>query len=154
LGLGYPGGPAVDRAAAGGDPRAVAFPRPLPGDLDFSFSGLKTAVRTAVMRPDRASDADICASFQAAAVDCLVGRVEKAARTTGISAVAVAGGVAANSVLRDRLLATGLDVVLPPRSRCTDNASMIAHVGRLRLLAGQRDGWDDAARPSWVAGTP
>jgi N6-L-threonylcarbamoyladenine synthase len=154
LGLGYPGGPAVDRAAALGDRKAVTFPRSLPGDLDFSFSGLKTAVRTHAMRADRASDHDICASFQAAAVDVLVSRVEKAVMKTGIRRVAVAGGVAANSELRARMASTGLDVVLPARHRCTDNASMIAHVGRLHLLAGRRDGWDDAARPSWVAGTP
>jgi N6-L-threonylcarbamoyladenine synthase len=153
LGLGYPGGPLVDRAASGGNPRAVSFPRPLPGKFDFSFSGLKTAVRVHAQRPDRATTEDICASFQAAAVDCLVRRVEAAAAETQIRKVAVAGGVAANSELRSRLMATGLDVILPPRERCTDNASMIAHVGRLRLLAGQRDGWGGGARPDWVAGT-
>lgn len=148
LGLGWPGGPYVDRAAAAGDPSAVAFPRPLPGELDFSFSGLKTAVLQHVQRPGRASDADVCASFQAAVVECLVTRVTQAARATGIDQIAVAGGVAANSALRSALSSTDLRVHLPPRSRCTDNGAMIASAGRLHLLAedpppplGVRSGW-------------
>lgn len=148
LGLGWPGGPFVDRAAAAGDPTAVAFPRPLPGELDFSFSGLKTAVLQHVQRPGRASDEDVCASFQAAVVECLVTRVRQAARATGIEQIAVAGGVAANSGLRIALSESGLGVHLPPRSRCTDNGAMIANVGRLHLLAGDpeppagvRSGW-------------
>lgn len=150
LGLGYPGGPVVDRLAARGDPTAVDFPRPLPGELDFSFSGLKTSVRTHVRGPAPASDADLCASFQAAVVDCLLDRVTAAAERTGIRRVALAGGVAANSELRRRAQALDLEVFLPPRSRCTDNAAMIANAGRLRLLAGQRDDLDLRARPSWA----
>jgi N6-L-threonylcarbamoyladenine synthase len=149
LGLGYPGGPAIDRLAATGDPAAVPFPRPLPGDLDFSFSGLKTAVRVHVAGPGRASDADVCASFQAAVVDCLVARITRASQRTGVRQIALAGGVAANSGLRARAATLGLEVVVPPRSRCTDNASMIAHAGRLHLLAGTRDSLASGARPGW-----
>ncbi len=149
LGLGYPGGPLVDRLASQGDPQAVAFPRPLPGELDFSFAGLKTAVRTYLQRPDRASDADICASFQAAVVDCLVQRITEASRRTGIARVAIAGGVAANSALRAAVSALPLETYLPHRSRCTDNGAMIANVGRLRLLAGGGDTLDLPARPAW-----
>ncbi|HMV65532.1 MAG TPA: tRNA (adenosine(37)-N6)-threonylcarbamoyltransferase complex transferase subunit TsaD, partial [Myxococcota bacterium] len=155
LGLGYPGGPLVDRLAAQGDPAAVALPRPDPGRgregrLDWSFSGLKTAVRTAIERPGRPSDADVCASFQAAVVDVLVDRVVRAARQTGIQRVTIGGGVAANAGLRGALRATGLDVHLPPASRCTDNAAMIALAGRLRLLRGERHGPETTARAAWA----
>jgi N6-L-threonylcarbamoyladenine synthase len=152
LGLGWPGGPHVDRLAASGNPSAVAFPRAAPGGLDWSFSGLKSAVRQHVMRPDRASDADICASFQAAVVDVLLDRVLAASRSTGIRSVALSGGVAANSALRARFASSGLQVFLPPRARCTDNAAMIAHVGRLHLLAGDRAA-SVRASPSWAPGT-
>ncbi|MFK7929505.1 MAG: tRNA (adenosine(37)-N6)-threonylcarbamoyltransferase complex transferase subunit TsaD [Myxococcota bacterium] len=153
LGLGYPGGPVVDRLAATGDPTAVAFPRPNPGDLNWSFSGLKTAVRQHVQRNDRASDADICASFQAAVVDCLLDRVKRAAKMTGIDQLALAGGVAANSELRRRASDLDLHVFLPPRHRCTDNGAMIANAGRLRLVAGRSDSLGFAAQPSWPVGT-
>lgn len=150
LGLGYPGGPVVDRLAASGDPSAVSLPRPDPGGLDWSFSGLKTAVRNHAQRKARASDADICASFQCAAVDVLLDRVVRAAEQTGVRRLALAGGVAANSALRERAHALpGIDVFLPPRHRCTDNGAMIAHAGRLRLLAGQRDTLGLRARPTW-----
>jgi N6-L-threonylcarbamoyladenine synthase len=149
LSLGYPGGPAVDRLAQDGDPAGVVLPRPLPGALDFSFSGLKTAVRTAAARSPRASDADLCASFQAAVVDCLLDRVRKASRATGLTQIAVTGGVAANSELRRRVAGLGLDVFIPPKARCTDNAAMIASVGRLRLMRGDRDPLDVGARPAW-----
>jgi len=147
--LGYPGGPVVDRLAGEGDPTAVRFPRPLPGELDFSFSGLKTAVRTHLQKPTRASDADVCASFQAAVVDCLIGRLEKASRQCGVRSVALSGGVAANSALRSRAVATGLDVFIPPRARCTDNGAMIANVGRRRLIRGLCDPLSAVARPGW-----
>lgn len=149
LGLGYPGGPLVDAAAARGDATAVRLPRPLPGVLDFSFSGLKTAVRTHLLSGRPASDDDVCASFQAAVIDCLVTRVKQAAERTGVSRVAVGGGVAANRGLREALQASGLQVCLPPARRCTDNAAMIANAGRLRLLLGQRDPLSAAARASW-----
>jgi N6-L-threonylcarbamoyladenine synthase len=149
LGLGYPGGPVVDRLAAQGDPTKIPFPRPRPGTFDFSFSGLKTAVRSHVARPDRASDADVCASFQAAVVDVLMDRVTAASRATGIDRVAIAGGVAANSALRAAIQASGLRATIPPRSRCTDNGAMIANAGRLRLVRGGTSPLDVPARPSW-----
>ncbi len=148
LDLGHPGGPRVDAAAARGT-RSVPLPRPLPGSLDFSFSGLKTAVRQVASREPRPAVEDLCASFQAAVVDCLIDRVERAARSTGIRRVAVSGGVAANRELRERLSASSLEVFLPPRHRCTDNAAMIAHVGRCYLLEGVSDDWSGLARPSW-----
>ncbi|MFZ5476423.1 MAG: tRNA (adenosine(37)-N6)-threonylcarbamoyltransferase complex transferase subunit TsaD [Myxococcota bacterium] len=149
LGLGYPGGPLVDRLAGEGDPRAVPLPRPRVGELDMSFSGLKTAVRQHV---GKHAAADVAASFQAAVCDVLVDRVRRAADRTGIARVAVGGGVAANGGLRAALLATGLEVTLPPKARCTDNAAMIANVGRLRLLKGERGSLDATARPRWPVG--
>lgn len=168
MGLGYPGGPIVDRLAATGDPAAVAFPRPSPGakarvsrrrlqiprsPLDMSFSGLKTAVRNHLERPDRASDVDVCASFQAAVVDVLSDRIRGAAERTGVTRVAIGGGVAANSALRQRVTELGLDAFIPPRHRCTDNGAMIAHAGRLALLAGRRDPLSTSARAAWPPGT-
>lgn len=149
MGLGYPGGPVVDRLAAEGNPGAVAFPRPYPNAFDFSFSGLKTAVRTHLLSADRVPDADVCASFQAAAVEVLVTRVRQAAAHTGIRRVAIGGGVAANRGLRAALTASDLETFVPPIHHCTDNAAMIAHAGRLRILAGQRDGLDTRARAQW-----
>lgn len=154
LGLGYPGGPAVDALAARGRADAVAFPRPRPGGLDMSFSGLKTAVRTWVERHPDADPADVAASFQAAVIDVLEQRCLAAAAETGVRRLAVGGGVAANAGLRARLAASGLEVYLPPRRRCTDNAAMIANVGRLRLLAGHTDPLSTTARPRWPVGAP
>jgi N6-L-threonylcarbamoyladenine synthase len=149
LGLGYPGGPLVDRLAAVGDPRAVSLPRPLPGEAAWSFSGLKTAVRTVVERPGRPSNADVCASFQAALVECLVTRIRQAVRRTGVRRVAIGGGVAANAGLRAALRAEPYAVHLPAIARCTDNAAMIALAGRMGLLAGRSDGLDATPRPHW-----
>ncbi|MFT5461045.1 MAG: N6-L-threonylcarbamoyladenine synthase, partial [Myxococcota bacterium] len=117
--LGYPGGPVVDRMSRSGDPAAVDFPRPLPGTLDFSFSGLKTSVRSHLLSSTPAADVDVCASFQAAVVDCLCRRVQAAARATGLERVAICGGVAANSALRARITQLGLVAFVPPRHRCT-----------------------------------
>lgn len=150
LNLGYPGGPVVDRLAAEGDPAAVSLPRPMAGSLDMSFSGLKTAVRQHLSRHDAASVTDVCASFQAAVVASLVTRICQASALTGVRQVAIAGGVAANAGLRAELArCADLEVFVPPRSRCTDNGSMIAHAGRLHLLAGRTSGLDLGARPSW-----
>ncbi len=135
-------------------PEAVAFPRPDPGGLDWSFSGLKTAVRQHLQRPDRASTEDVCASFQAAVVDCLADRVLRAAKQTGVRRVGLAGGVAANGALRERFARLDLDVTVPPRHRCTDNGAMIAHAGRMRLLAGERHGLALGARPQWPPHLP
>lgn len=154
LGLGYPGGPAIDRLALEGNPRAYDFPRAwLQDSLDFSFSGLKTAVVRMLERSQTAGIpvqvADACASFQRAVADVLVGKTMAAAEAEGITAVAVAGGVAANRELRDRLQTEagkrGLRFVAPPMSLCTDNAAMIAGLGYELYLRGRTAGLDLAA---------
>lgn len=151
LGLGYPGGPLVDRLAAAGDPAGVPLPRPRVGELDMSFAGLKTAVRTRLERFPDTPPADLAASFQEAVADVLVDRVKRAAVQTGVERIAIGGGVAANSRVRARIAASGLEAFLPPRARCTDNGAMIANVGRLRLLAGLATG-PASARPRWPVG--
>jgi N6-L-threonylcarbamoyladenine synthase len=155
LGLGFPGGPAVERAAARGDPAAVPLPRPLvgSGEPHFSFAGLKSAVLRARDTGLYAAD-DIAASFQQAVVDCLVDRTARAIeRTDGATALVVAGGVAANRSVRGALAdlarARGLPFVAPPLWLCTDNAAMIAWAGALRFDAGLTDGLDAPARARW-----
>lgn len=140
LGLGYPGGPAIDRLAAEGDAAAVTFPRAMLHDgLDFSFSGLKTAVVNHVRRNPGMSNADVAASFQAAVVDVLCVKTLRAAAETGTRAVVLGGGVAANSLLRSEMTRrgteAGLTVALPSRAMCTDNAAMIAAAAWHRLAA-------------------
>ncbi len=155
LGLGFPGGPAVERAALTGDPNAVALPRPLlrSPEPHFSFAGLKSAVlrahETGLHRTD-----DIAASFQAAVVDCLIDRTARAiVWADGATALVVAGGVAANkairSALQDLAAKHGLPFVAPPLWLCTDNAAMIAWAGYERFEAGFSDGLDTLARPRW-----
>jgi N6-L-threonylcarbamoyladenine synthase len=151
LELGYPGGPIIDRLASTGDSLAVAFPRPDPGGLNMSFSGLKTAVRRHVLGDSRASNEDICASFQCAVIDCLERRIDLAVAQTGVGRVVLAGGVAANSGLRQRLQARpDLEVFIPPKHRCTDNGAMIANAGRLNLLRSGASELDLRARPVWA----
>jgi N6-L-threonylcarbamoyladenine synthase len=138
LGLGYPGGPAIDHVALDGDPAAIAFPRAMLHDgLDFSFSGLKTAVVNHVRKHPEVITADVAASFQAAVVDVLIAKARAAARQVGARGIALAGGVAANTLLRERCLdaceADGLQCFLPSREMCTDNAAMIASAGWYRL---------------------
>jgi len=177
LALGYPGGPVIDRLSAQGNDRAVRFPKVrlthadrnaphLPGDRDFSFSGLKTAVRRHVtarraelglapeapLPPDQV--ADLCASFQRVVVETLLDRLFETAAATGARSVGVAGGVSANSRLREDLAARGalakLPVYVPARDLTTDNAAMIAAAGLRRLRTGGADGWDlnaDASLP-------
>ena len=153
LGLGYPGGPAVERLAREGDPRAVPLPRPLvgSGEPHFSFAGLKSAVLRAHQAGTH-SAADLAASFQQAAIDCVVDRTRIAlSAVTGATALVVAGGVAANQAMRGALETLagqfGLPFVAPPLALCTDNAAMIAWAGVERL--GQSDPLDFAARPRW-----
>lgn len=156
LGLGFPGGPAVERLAASGDPDAVPLPRPLLGSAEphFSFAGLKTAVLRAA-EAGRHKPADIAASFQAAVADCLADRTAAAlARAPSATALVVAGGVAANASLRARLedlaAAHGLPFVAPPQWLCTDNAAMIAWAAQERIAAGLAAAALDApARPRW-----
>ena len=141
LGLGYPGGPAIDRIAEEGDSRAFVFPRSLPGDgYDFSFSGLKTSVVNTVRKHPDAVTADVAASFRLAVVDVLVARARRAAADVGATALCLAGGVAANSLLRRRIEEAceedGIGAFLPSRALCTDNAAMVAAAGWWRLQHG------------------
>jgi N6-L-threonylcarbamoyladenine synthase len=164
LGLPYPGGPQVERAANGGDAKRFAFPRPMIGraGADFSLSGLKTAVRLivdAIGAPSDQEVADLAASFQAAVTDVVADRVGHAMamlRDDGAPerpALVVAGGVAANRAIRSRLAdvaeTEGFRLVAPPLHLCTDNAAMVAWAGIERLAAGLTDPLDFAARPRW-----
>ena len=153
LGLGYPGGPVIDRIARDGDPNAIPFPRPMRGDgHDFSFSGLKTAVVQYVRKHPDTEVADVAASFQAAIVDVLVDKLVGAAAETGIDTVVIGGGVAANSALRARMLElqehSGLRVVIPPVALCTDNAAMVGAVAAYRLAADGPSPLDGAVVPN------
>lgn len=164
LGLGFPGGPAVEAAARDGDPARFALPRPLVGraGCDFSFSGLKTAVRAAAVAigadGTRQDAADLAAAFQMAVADVMADRVANALdmldpNEPGVSALVVAGGVAANRLIGDRLAllaaARDLPLVRPPLALCTDNAAMIAWAGVERFRLGLTDGLDLAPRPRW-----
>jgi N6-L-threonylcarbamoyladenine synthase len=158
LGLGFPGGPAIDRMAVEGDPHAIRFPRAMEdsGDLDFSMSGLKTAVLRHVKAESAAGRdlhlPDVAASFQEAIVDVQVTKTIEAARTTGVPTVLLGGGVVANTRLRERLLeaggAEGLQVLVPSLGLCTDNAAMIACLGAARLARGERTTLDMGADPN------
>jgi len=163
LGLGYPGGPAVERAAGDGDPARFDLPRPLLGrkGCDFSFSGLKTALRRVLdglPDPTDRDVADLCAGFQAAVGDVIDDRLRHAAarfRTAhgAGGTLVVAGGVAANRYLHERLTGTadslGLSLVVPPPALCTDNGAMVAWAGVERLRLGLVDGLDAPARARW-----
>ena len=160
LGLGYPGGPAIEREARSGDPSAIPFPRAVcsDGSLDFSFSGLKTAVvqylkGLARQGPEPGKSVldsqqvrDVCASFQRTAVDMLTERVMRAIRDLRVDQLVVAGGVACNGALRqalkDETEAEGIQLCMPSPALCTDNAGMIAVAGHIRLRRGERAGWD------------
>ncbi len=167
LGLGYPGGPAIERAAEGGNPKAFRFPRPLARDrttLDMSFSGLKTALRYQVRPPGASADTpppegpllkDLAASFQQAAVDTVLAKVRLAVKQTGCDLLAVGGGVTANSLLRETLAAFAaderIDLLLPPRELCTDNAAM-GGIAWERIERGERDSLDLDVVPGLVRG--
>ena len=150
LGLGYPGGPAVDRLAKEGDPEAFDFPRSAPGELDFSFSGLKTSLLYKLRELSDPPLADLAASYQRAIVDALVARTRKALSQTGLQRLAIGGGVAANSELRRAVAELGVPVWVPPIELCTDNAAMIAGAARFTapLEYPEYLALDAAARPA------
>ncbi|MEE4350452.1 MAG: tRNA (adenosine(37)-N6)-threonylcarbamoyltransferase complex transferase subunit TsaD [Pacificimonas sp.] len=160
LGLGYPGGPLIEALAKTGDETAVPLPRPLAGSDEphFSFAGLKSAVLRASQQDDPPAAADIAASFQRAAADCLIDRTARAMQSApDATALVVAGGVAANAVIRSALTdlakRNDLPMIAPPARLCTDNAAMIAWAGIERLRAGLvsagGDPLDTPARPRW-----
>ncbi len=154
LGLGYPGGPAIDKLAITGDPEAVKFPRPMSGDgtFDVSFSGLKTAVINHVRKHPDVSTADVAASFQEAVVDVLVTKARAAARKVGAKGLCLGGGVAANSRLRERFLdvcvAEDIRGFLPSREMCTDNAAMVASAAWYRWRSDGPSPLDTGAFPN------
>jgi N6-L-threonylcarbamoyladenine synthase len=166
LGLGYPGGPAIQAAAETGNPQAFKFPRAwMEGSWDFSFSGLKTAVLREVrsQQPDLEAGveaprpglpiADLAASFQASVVDVLLTKALSAAEEFEAKQVLVAGGVSANRALREAFRERSpLPVRVPPLALCTDNAAMVGAVGHRRFLAGQRDALDIDVLPTWPIG--
>jgi N6-L-threonylcarbamoyladenine synthase len=157
LGLGYPGGPAIDRLAAQGNPGRVSLSAPMTstGSLEMSFSGIKTQVAQLVRerrsgdRTDEAWVADVCAAFQAAVTGVLARKLLAAADREGVKDVVLGGGVAANRELRERVAslagARGLRAIVPPFASCTDNAAMIAYAGVCRLSAGEREDWNLSA---------
>jgi N6-L-threonylcarbamoyladenine synthase len=157
LGLGFPGGPELDRLARDGDPEAVRFPRAMAGsgDYDFSLSGLKTAVVRHVRKEEREGKKtpvpDIAASFQEAVVDVQVQKTMAAAEEKGVTSVLLGGGVVANSRLRERMAEEaekrGLRLLFPSAELCTDNGAMIASVGYFRLMRGERSSFDVGADP-------
>jgi len=157
LGLGFPGGPALDRLARSGDAHAIDFPRAMleSGDYDFSLSGLKTSVLRHVKREQAAGrsvdPADLAASFQEAIVDVQVDKTIAAARERGVGTVLLGGGVVANTRLRERMekagAEAGVTVRFPPIWLCTDNGAMIAAAGAARLARGERTPFDVAADP-------
>ncbi len=162
LGLGYPGGPALSRLAESGNPKRYRLPRPMmaSGDLEFSFSGLKTAVLTLVRNEAGASHADIARAFVDAVVDVLAAKCILAMEQTGLTQLVVAGGVGANKQLRAALDAAaarrGFDVFYPEPELCTDNGAMIAFAAALRLAAGKpasAAGHAFSVRPRWDLAT-
>lgn len=155
VGLPYPGGPSVQKAAAEGNPEAFAFPRArLDGTWNFSFSGIKTAVLREVRKIEELNKPipvnDMAASFQAAAVDVLLTKTLKAAREFGVKEIVVAGGVSANKALREAFMAQDeFPVHIPPLSLCTDNAAMIGAAGYYHYILGQRDPLNLDVNPTW-----
>lgn len=159
LGLGYPGGPVIDRLAADGNPQAFMLPIPLAGskEIEFSFSGLKTAAITLIEKEKALGPefplADVCASFQRAVVESLLSKLSLAVNNTGVKRITLSGGVAANSALRtalsDYAKKVGAELFLPSRAMCTDNAAMIAAAGYASYNRGNRSTLSLSPNPSW-----
>src|SRR5215210_1102007 len=164
LGLGYPGGPLIDKLARNGDSAKQRFPKPYPtlSDLNFSFSGLKTALLYFLRDQEKNGQtyeiADVAAGYQRAIVEVLVDKTLAAAAQVGVRDVVVTGGVAANSELRSRFLtlgaAAGFRVYIPPFAFCTDNAAMIAVAGLRLFRAGRTAGLRYEPQPQWNLGEP
>ena len=151
LGLPYPGGPSIQRTAETGDPRAIAFPRAMAANdsLEFSYSGLKTAVLYK-LRENGHKTEDVAASFQFAAVEILIRKTRAALKRTGLPALVVAGGVAANKHLRERLAKdVSVPVFVPPFSLCVDNGAMIAAAGHSLFVHGKVGDLTSTARITW-----
>lgn len=154
LGLGYPGGPEISRVAERGDPQKFSFPRPMtnrPG-LDFSFSGLKTAVKNVVESRSSLSSqliSDIAASFEQAIAETLIVKCKRALNQTKAQALVLSGGVAANRTLRNHMQGLGCQVLYPPMDLCTDNGAMIAFAGYQRLNAGYREPLSISSQARW-----
>jgi len=159
LGLGYPGGPVVDKRAARGDPSAIDLPKPMASkkSLEMSFSGIKTQIASMVREKppkDDAEIANVCAAFQRVVTSVLADKLLAAASREGVHDVVLGGGVAANSELRRRVTEgaarIGMRAHVPPLASCTDNGAMIAYAGAMRLRRGDRDGWDLAATSATI----
>ncbi len=163
IGLGYPGGPKIEKKAKEGNPNAIPFPvaKVADGPYDFSFSGLKSAVLNYVnganMRGENINDGDIAASFQRAVIDALIGHARQAIREFGTDKFAIAGGVASNGTLRAAMEKMceeeGVSFYYPAPILCTDNAAMIGSAAYYEFMAGQRDGWDLNAVPNLPLGS-
>ena len=151
VGLGYPGGPKVDKLAKEGNPNAIELPKTHFDNLDFSFSGIKTAVINLHHKTPDINKADLCASFEKTVTEILLENAEKALKQTGLKPVALAGGVSANSYIRKEFLnleKKGIKVYMPDLKLCTDNAAMIASAGYYNFVKGKRDELDLNAVPN------
>ena len=151
VGLGYPGGPKVDKLAKEGNPNAIELPKTHFDNLDFSFSGIKTAVININHNTKDINKADLCASFEKTVTEVLIENIEKAVKQTGMKKLAIAGGVSANSYIRNEILKLQTEefkIYMPDLKLCTDNAAMIAAAGYYNFINGKRDGLDLNAVPN------
>ena len=151
VGLGYPGGPKVDKLAKEGNPNAIELPKTHFDNLDFSFSGIKTAVINLHHKNPDVNKSDLCASFEKTVTEILLENAEKALKQTGLKTIALAGGVSANSYIRSEFLKLekqGIKVYMPDLKLCTDNAAMIASAGYYNFIEGKRDTLDLNAIPN------
>ena len=151
VGLGYPGGPKVDKLAKEGNPEAITLPKTHFDNLDFSFSGIKTAVINLHHKTPDINKADLCASFEKTVTEILIENTKKALKQINVKTVALAGGVSANSYIRNEFLKLkeiGIEVYMPDLKLCTDNAAMIASAGYYNFVDGKRDELDLNAVPN------